>query len=131
MQMRSGGDLRSDAQTGRTQLASLRPCVRKGRRRRWSEFIEDVLGRDLRQQSDRLRAGWLGQRGGGGRFLKKGWARTILSYHRPAVGHILAIYLPKQPERVGHGGPSSKSVSNRPCAHTVREGVINSPKHQC
>lgn len=36
-----GGDLRSDAQTGQTQLASLTPCVRKGR-----EFIEDVLGRD-------------------------------------------------------------------------------------
>lgn len=108
----------------------LGPAWGRAAEERCSEFIEDVLGRDLRQRPDR-RADWVEEREVVW-FKKNRDERGLsLSYHRPAAGHILAIYLSKQPERVGHGGPSSKSISNRPCARAVREAVINSLKHQC
>lgn len=132
MQIRSGGDLGSNAQTGRTHLASLRPCVRKSYWRGVKRIYRRRVGERFTITAGQAKGGLIGSnRGRWSGFKKHGWARTTPSYHRPEVGHILAIYLPKQPERVGHGGPSSKSVSNRPCTRSVREGVINSPKHQC
>lgn len=132
MQMRSRRDLGSDAQTGQTHLASLRPCVRKSRWRGVKRIYRRRVGERFTITAGQTKSGLIGsKRGRWSGFKKQGWARTTPSYHRPEVGHILAIYLLKQPECVGHGGPSSKSVSNRPCARSVREGVINSPKHQC
>lgn len=127
--MRSGGDLRSDAQMGRTQLASLRPCVRKGRRREVKQIYQRRAVERFTTTVGQTENGLIGSKRRWWSVFekKKEWARTILSYHHTAVGRILAIYLPKQPERVGHGGPSSKSVSNRPCARTVREGLLIAP----
>ncbi len=86
----------------------------------WGEIYDN-------SRTDWERADWIKEEVVVGFWKEKGWARTILSYHRPAVGRILAVYLPKQPESVGHGGPSSKSVSNRPCARTVRRGLLIAP----